>query len=125
MLLRILPKSRGFPSVKDLPTKTRDTNFLRAVCDTWEFGRDDDINERILGIMIAKTRTQPGGEWALRERLDEFAHPPFFNTPLHHAASKGNLRAAKLLVEAGAQVNMPSTRVERLQPTGRTRKLWP
>lgn len=106
VLVTPLPKPRGFLSFDDRATMTRDTNFLRAVCDIREFGRDDDINERILRNIIAKTRAQPGGDQALKERLDEFAHPPFQNTPLHHATARGNYRAAKLLVDAGAQVNL-------------------
>jgi ankyrin repeat protein len=106
VLVTPLRRPRAFLAFDDVSTRPRDTNFLRVVCDTWEFGRDDDINERILRAIISKTRTQPGGESALKQRLDEFAHPPFRNTPLHHAAQKGNVRAATVLVGAGAQLNI-------------------
>lgn len=86
-----------------LPTERLDFNYLRAICSRSEFSQPELLHSALLGLAIQITKDQPGGRVAIRERLDEFGN--LLMTPLHHAAKHGNVEAAKLLLEEGANIN--------------------
>jgi ankyrin repeat protein len=87
-----------------------DTNYLRVLCQTREFGRDDDIHRTILNAIFDKTRGQEGGIAALWERVHEMGVGLLGEqTPLHCAARNGDAVAVKALLSLeGVDVNATS-----------------
>ena len=94
------------PDLLLFPTNlsTSKSNFLHAICDTPETSRDDAINEHVLQVVVSHMRTLPGGLERLRACIDHKT-PPHQRTALHAAALWGNWRAARLLLDLGADVN--------------------
>jgi len=80
-----------------------DHNYLRAFCSRVEFSCREKLQAGPLAEAIQHTEEQPGGRQALRSRFDESGL--LKQTPLHHAAFNGNVAAAEMLLEKGANIN--------------------
>jgi hypothetical protein len=92
---------KSVPSVQSLHNANH--NYLRAFCARVEFSCQKKLQAGPLAEAIQHTETQPGGQQTLHSRLDETGL--LKQTPLHHAAFNGNVAAAEMLLEKGANVN--------------------
>ena len=94
------------PDLLLFPTNltTSESNFLHVICGDPETARDNATNEHVLQVVVSHMRTLPGGLERLRACIDHKA-PPFQHTALHVAALWGNWKAARLLLDLGADVN--------------------
>jgi ankyrin repeat protein len=80
-------------------------NPLSSLCMTWEHGRDDILHGILLSDMIQSLKLSSEGPKALHQLLKQENNQIMMYTPLHYAASSGNVTAVRLLIEEGADVN--------------------
>lgn len=80
------------------------TNFLFVLSDGPELGRDDRISANKCQTIIEKLKNLPNGAKITKQHLEQ--KPPGTGyTPLHSAVTTAHHRIAKLILEAGGDVN--------------------
>lgn len=91
-----------------IDVKHLDTNFIRTTCEAAELERDDGINEQKLKSIIWTMKEKlPRGKEILHDWLHEKNHFLGY-TALHLAAASGNVKATRILLDEGVNVNILS-----------------